>query len=133
MPIPDQPKLRSMASGTVAIAFCVPVPVVDELIETTHGTPMEAVRWFVLGTDMSALSTLHANWSQVIDLTLVLVPASDSAALDAALDILEAESVKLEECIWIDGTHASVSFEGKLKLFTSSLGITAKQILLAFT
>lgn len=123
-------EIRYQEAGrwSVAVTFGLPQRTVDELIGLTQGTASEASRWFVFGTDMSELATLHANWDAFIDLTIILLPSATFDGFDAAMAILEAEAQTPAQCAWIHGAGMPLLGEAEFRFFIDAREMGARSI-----
>ena len=53
---------------------------------------------------MSSFSRLDLKWRAFVDVVTVCIPAFETRILAFALTIPESEDVKLDRCVWLDGT-----------------------------
>lgn len=86
---------------TAIVCFGLPEPQVDDLIEAARGTPFQSARWIVFGRDMPRLGGLAAQWQDVVEVTIALMPEASADMQDAALLILEDEGVSVSSCYWL--------------------------------
>lgn len=112
----------------VAVAFALPEGVVDELIEMTHGSDVELIRWMVFGVNPEELSQLNTRWSPHLDLTLIMLDGTVEIGLDAAMTILEAEGLTPRECAWIHGTGSPLENRFEFGCYIDVREIDAKSI-----
>ena len=90
-----------MSKYSVIFTFDVLESCVDQIIKLIHGGVAEPARWFVFGSHAQLLNGLDQDWSEHLDLTLVLMTGDKASMLDAATAILEHEGQTLEECAWL--------------------------------
>ena len=90
-----------MQAISVIVCFGIAEPQVDDLIDATRGTTFQSARWLVFGRDMPRLAGLAAYWRGQVEVIIVHLPEVDADAQDAALLILENESVSVSNCIWL--------------------------------
>jgi hypothetical protein len=89
------------------VCFGIPERTVDVLIEVIAATQAAPDRWIVFGTDANLLGALDQQWSNVIDLVLALLPTTDAAMRDVALEILALEAISRASSLWVQGSAAA--------------------------
>lgn len=112
----------------VAVAFALPEGVVDELIEMTHGSDVEPIRWMVFGVNPEELSQVDARWSPHLDLTLIMLDGTVEIGLDPVMTILEAEGLTPKECAWIHGTGSPLENRSEFGCYIDARQSDAKSI-----